>query len=235
MRLKHIGIILVGFSLLGSCVISQSKSKSLYQSASSSAPYDCIIVPGIPYDGRQWSTPMQIRMLWSTYLVDKGIARNCIYSGSAVYSPYYESKVMAQFGASMGVPTTNISLDTLAQHSTENVYYSYQVAKKNGWTRIALATDPFQAGSLRKFIKKHQLPIDLIPIVFDTIAELDHSMPAIDARSTQKSNFTSLKEKEGFFKRLNGTFGKQIIWRKSDVPSKRLQKKYSRQGRLIEG
>lgn len=226
--------IMVLLFFLSSCMIMQSKSKKMYVQAREAGPYDCIIVPGVPYEGTTWQVPMQIRMLWSTHLYKRGITKNIIYSGSAVYSPYYEAKIMEQYGLGLGVQPKNIFLDTLARHSTENVYYSYRVAKAQGFTKIALATDPFQAGSLRKFIKKHDLPVDLIPIIFDTISGIDHTEPTIDSERCIKSGFSSIEQTEGFFKRLNGTFGKQIIWHSSDVFKKRLIKKFRRQGRLIE-
>lgn len=234
MRANAIIILSISAILLSSCMILQSKSRKLYNQAENKGPYDCVIVPGVPYDGNHWQITMQIRMLWSTSLYNKGISNNIIYSGGAVYSPYFESKIMGQYGFAMGVRQQNIFLDTLAKHSTENVYYSYRVAKEQGFTKIALATDPFQAGSLRKFIKKHDLPIDLMPIIFDSISGLNHKEPIIDISSCQKDPFKSIEEDEGFFKRLNGTLGKQIIWHSSDVKKKRLLRKFNRQERLIE-
>lgn len=234
MKIRPLILFLAISSLFSNCMISQSKAKKLYSKAEQKAPYDCVIVPGVPYEGTTWQMPMQIRLLWSTHLYNQGITNNIIYSGAAVYSPFYEAKIMELYGLALGIKQENIYLDTLAKHSTENVYYSYRVAKEQGFKKIALATDPFQAGSLRKFIKKHGLPVELIPIIFDTLTVLDHTEPPIRTEECIRADFTSIEENEGYLKRLNGTLGKQIVWYSSDVLKRRLLRKYRRQGRLIE-
>ena len=81
--------------------------------------FDAGIVPGYPFDGQKWDTIVKGRVLWAKYLYDKGIIRNIIFSGAAVYSPYYEAIIMGLYGEALGIPTNHIFYDTLAQHSTE--------------------------------------------------------------------------------------------------------------------
>lgn len=219
---------------LASCSISQKRAGEILQEAEARGPYDAIIVPGVPHDGQHWQRTMLMRVRWSEYLYNNGLTKNCIYSGGAVYTKYCEAKIMASYATALGLPVTTIFVDTNAEHSTENVYYSYRIAKAQGFARIALATDPFQGKSMHKFIKKHDLPIDLLPIVFDTLRTLDHGEPKIDPQASIKANFLSLKERQSFFRRLGGTFGKEIIWYKSDLSNQHLIKKYTRQGRLID-
>jgi hypothetical protein len=143
-------------------------------------------------------------------LYDQGIAKNVMYTGSAVYSPYCEAEIMALYGAELGIPNEHIFTETKAEHSTENVYYSYKKAKKLGFNKIALATDPFQAKMLRSFIeKKMEANIALIPIVFDTLNAMTPSMydPKIEYEKALVENFVSITEREGFWKRLKGTRG----------------------------
>lgn len=220
--------------VLSGCGMLQKKTQRALTQAEQKAPYDVIIVPGVPHDGRSWQTTMQIRMLWTEFLYRNGITKNVIFSGAAVYTPYCEARIMASYGEAMGIPEAAIYLDTNAEHSTENVYYSYREAKKQGFAKIALATDPFQASSMRKFIRKHELPVDLIPIVFDTISILNHQEPRINPEESRVVNFTALPAREGFFRRLRGTFGKHIVWYKSDLKSQHLIRKYARKGRLID-
>jgi len=79
---------LIACSLL---VISCTSPLKSYNKAIKKAPYDVIIVPGIPYQDQNWaSNIMKDRVLWSFYLYSKGITRNVIYSGNSVYSPYVE-------------------------------------------------------------------------------------------------------------------------------------------------
>ena len=220
--------------LLGSCAFVKKGAQEYFDQAQEQAPYDVIIVPGVPFDGENWQRTMQMRVIWSNYLYKNGYAENIIYSGGAVYTQYCEAKVMALYAEGMGIPVSNIFLDTNAEHSTENVYFSYQIAKEQGFERIALATDPFQSNSLKKFIKKHELPVAMIPVVFDSLVTLDHTEPEIDASQTIARNFVSIKERESFFTRLKGTFGKQIYWFKSDLPNDKLVRKYEKRERLIE-
>jgi uncharacterized SAM-binding protein YcdF (DUF218 family) len=195
-----------------SCSFSSKTQKKLFNKAKNEQ-YDAIIVPGVPFENGHWSRVMKARVYWSKYLYDKGIAKNIIYSGAAVYSPYYEGKIMALYAAALGIPAANIYSDTLAEHSTENVYYSYKLAKKLGFTRLALASDPFQTKLLGKFArKKFDPPIALIPFVMDTLKTMEPSMtePDIDSAQAFKPAFISIKDRESFGKRWRGTRGKNI-------------------------
>jgi len=173
-------------------------------------PYDAIIVPGFPYEDSTWHDVMMIRVYWSHYLYENNITNNVIYSGSAVYSPYVESKIMREYGKALGIPDQNIYTETKAEHSTENIYYSYKLAKNLGYKKIALATDPFQTAMLKSFVKKKELNVDYLPIVFDILEKMDKPEPEIDASVAYVDDFTALPERESFFKRFGGTMGKNI-------------------------
>ena len=156
---------------------------------------------------------MKGRVYWSKYLYDKGIAKNIIYSGAAVYSPYYEGKIMALYAEALGIPKEHIFSEIKAEHSTENIYYSFKLAKKLGFKRIALASDPFQTKLLRKYIRKKIDPsIAIIPFVVDTLKLIEPGMidPPIDYQQAFKKDFISLKQREGFWKRWRGTRGKNV-------------------------
>ncbi|MBL4651887.1 MAG: YdcF family protein [Flavobacteriales bacterium] len=219
--------------VLGSCNLLRPSPQKVFDKNKVTAPYDVIIVPGVPYNGEHWSGTMKIRVHWSKYLYDNGYSKNIIYSGGAVYSEYVEAQVMALYGEAMGIPVDNIFVDTLAEHSTENVYSSYQIAKEMGFTKIALATDPFQTNQLRKFIRKYDLPITLLPIVIDTMVTIDRYEPTINAESAKKKGFISIEERETLFQRLKGTMGKQIVWHEEDLKKNRFVRKFKRKGRLI--
>lgn len=214
------------FLLLASCgIFKPSPIKELTQNKQN-APYDAIIVPGVPYDGNHWSETMMARVKWSKYLYDQGYTNNIIYSGSSVYTHYIEAKVMALYAQAMGIPKEHIFIEPRAEHTTENIYYSYRVAKKHHFSKIALATDPFQSNSMHSFIKKFEFNIDYLPIVYDTLNTLDLSEPKIDATTAINSEFVSIVERESFGKRLKGTMGQNIRWQEEDLKSKRLRKKY---------
>jgi len=210
--LSSITIIILLIAGVNSCSFSSKKATELLVAAQAEK-YDLIIVPGVPFEDSTWSDVMKIRVFWSKYLYDQGIAKNIMYSGSAVYSPYYEAEIMALYGEALGIPKENIFTETRAEHSTENVYYSYKKAKKMGFNKIALATDTFQAKMVKRFIKKEMKgDVALIPIVYDTLRALNPKMydPDIEFVKALDENFVSITEREGFWKRFNGTRGKNI-------------------------
>ncbi len=205
--------ILVGILFLNSCAFLANfypNSDKVYANNIVHAPFDVIIVPGVPFDGKSWADVMKLRVYYSLHLYNRGIAKNIIYSGSAVYSPYYEGRIMALYAAALGIPKEHIFEEISAEHSTENLYYSYQIALKQGFKKIALATDPFQINMIRRFRNKYELPIALLPLNFDTMRTYDKIEPKIDPSSAYDSNFVSLVERESILKRLNGSRGKNI-------------------------
>ncbi|RYY22926.1 MAG: YdcF family protein, partial [Chitinophagaceae bacterium] len=169
--------------------------------------------PGVPFENNSWSRVMKGRVYWAKHLYDKGIAKNIIFSGGAVYSPYAEAEIMALYATELGIPKTNVFAETRAEHSTENLFYSYKMARKMGFKTIALASDPFQTKMLRKFArKKVDKEVALIPFVIDTLKIIEPGMidPEIDYQKALVSDFKSIKERENFWTRLRGTMGKRI-------------------------
>lgn len=189
-------------------------------------PYDAIIVPGFPFKGEEWDMVHKMRIHWAKYLYEKGYTGHVIFSGSAVATPYVESKLMALYGEALGIPKEKIFTEQQAEHSVENVYYSYRMAKKMGFTRIALATDPFQSRYMGKFIRKFELPVALLPTVIDTLKILNLYEPKIDPKPALKENFVKLSDRENLFQRLKGTLGKYIIWQEEDLKKKRYRRRF---------
>lgn len=175
--------------------------------------FDAIIVPGTAFKPDSWGTLMRRRVIWSWILYKNGITRHIIYSGGAVYTPYTEAYVMGLYAEKLGVPKECILYDTLAQHSIENVYYSHQLARKHGFQRIAVCTDKYQTGFL-KVVHNKRLPdsIHFLPVVKDTIAAyaLDPLIDLEKARFHDIKAFRSIRERKNIFKRIQGTFGRNI-------------------------
>lgn len=197
---------------LATCSYTLKKAEKMYLEAESKT-FDAIIVPGVPFNNESWSDVMKIRVYWSKFLYEKGIAKNIIYSGSAVYSPYYEAEIMALYAQELGIPSEHIFTENNAEHSTENVYYSYKYSKLLGFKSIALATDPFQSKMVKSFIRKElKGKITVIPIIYDSLRALNPPMfdPTIDPITAFDSAFISITEREGFWKRLQGTRGKNL-------------------------
>lgn len=198
---------------LSACSFTNKSALRLLKKAGAGPPYDIIVVPGVPFEDSTWSQVMKIRILWSKYLYDRGIARNVMYSGSAVYTPYYEAHIMGLYGEALGIPKDRIFVETKAEHSTENIYYGFKKAQKLGFKRIALASDPFQTKMLRSFTrKKVSREVGMIPMVFDTVRVMEQGLvaPAIDFRQAFKPDFIALPERESFWQRFRGTQGKNL-------------------------
>jgi uncharacterized SAM-binding protein YcdF (DUF218 family) len=214
LKVKSAFTLLLLLAAIIACSVPRKGARKAYLRAAGIIPFDAVIIPGIPYNGQGWDSVMKSRVLWSYILYRNGYVKNVIYSGSAVYTPYYEAKVMALYGQALGIPRKNIYCDTVAKHSTENVYYSYLLAKKKGFKSIALATDPFQSFMLRGFTRKRfGSPIYHIPFMVDSLAAYNGLNPVIDASSAKVANWESIKERQGFGARMRGTLGKSINWK----------------------
>jgi hypothetical protein len=185
----------------------QSLEKAMQQG------YDLVIVPGAPLSDLKLNRILKARIYWSKFLYDNGIAKNIMYSGSAVYSPYIESEVMAMYAEAIGIPKEHIYTETKAEHSTENIYYSYKKAKLMGFERIALASDPVQSKLLNRFMRTRvSKDLSIVPIVFDTIKAMEPNMidPVIDTQKALVKDFVALPQRESWWRRLRGTLGKNI-------------------------
>lgn len=180
-------------------------------------PFDAIIVPGIPFKRGSWDSVMKARVIWAWVLYKDGYTKNVIFSGAAVYSPYKESVIMGLYAQQLGIPAAHIFYDTLAKHSTENVYYSYLLAQKLGFKSLALATDPFQSFLLRGFTRRRfGSPIYHLPFVVDTLKAYAYLNPKINPQKAEVNHFVSITQEESFFKRFRGTMGKDIDWNKHE-------------------
>ena len=179
-------------------------------------PLDAIIVPGVPFENSAWSRVMELRMRWALHLYEQNITKNLILSGGAIYTPYSESKIMRLYTIEMGISDEHIFLENRAQHSTENVFYSHCIARKNGLEKIALATDPYQAKALKAFVRKlnrkRSTNVILLPAILDSIKSVPKTAYKIDYETAIDSNFINITESQSLMYRLRGTMGLHIDW-----------------------
>jgi uncharacterized SAM-binding protein YcdF (DUF218 family) len=211
-------IILTTILFFSSCFkqIYKNKQAKDYSKNIIYKPFDAIIVPGYPYNGKEWDAIIKMRVLWASYLYKNGIAKNIIFSGSSVYSPYVESIVMKQYAIKLGVDSTHIFTEEKAEHSTENVYYSLKIAKTLNFKNIALATDNFQTRLVKPFIKKHKLNIKILPIniaIIDSLDKANKSIKIADSIGFVK-DFLPITKTQSFYYRWKGTRGKNIDFTK---------------------
>lgn len=217
---KKLLIGVFGLSLLfSSCALFTPSAGKLYkQSLSSHNQYDAVIVPGVPFKEPAWDNVMLMRVTWAVHLYKIGLTKTLIMSGSSVYTPYVEAKIMKLYAMALGVPEDKIIIESRAEHSTENVWYGYHLGKQNGLNNIALATDPFQTKILYRFGKKHTKDLAYLPVLFDTLKTLPHLTPDINYTAIRLNDFVSLPERQSWWKRFKGTRGKNINLNESPSP-----------------
>lgn len=207
--------LIVGIILSG-CAGTKFAEKAMKKNAIN-LPYDAVIVPGVPYEDSRMSDIFKARILWAVMLYDSGYTKNIIFSGSAVGTPYLEGKVMKIIADSMGVSPLHTFAETKAEHSTENAYYGLKMAKALGFTKVALATDPFQTKMLKKFLKKRCENMLYLPVIFrkiDPTGKRILTIPAVNPQDAYVPNFVPLAERESFWERFRGTRGKHIDFSK---------------------
>jgi uncharacterized SAM-binding protein YcdF (DUF218 family) len=216
--MKYAGIIGAIVILMSSCLMHGGGNK--YKKTVQEHTFDVIIVPGYPFEDGKWSIITKLRVYWAAYLYENGITKNIIFSGSSVYTPYVESRIMSLYAQELGVPASNIYTEEQAEHSSENLYYSYKMAKREGFDKVALTTDPFQTGFLKPFIKKMGLnDLILLPINFKKLKMTEMENPEIDPSTAFVEDFSSLISRQNSATRKMGTKGKFIKYEKGDSPN----------------
>src|SRR6478672_4313027 len=80
----------------GCLAFKPSPEKMTRRALAAHKTYDAIIVPGIQFVEPSWDRVLQMRLIWAKHLYDRGIAKHIITSGSSVYTPYVEAKIMAE-------------------------------------------------------------------------------------------------------------------------------------------
>jgi hypothetical protein len=210
MHKKLIFVLVLSF-ILSDCSLFVPSAKKLNRRSLKKHPqYDVIIVPGVPFKEPHWEGPMMLRMIWAVHLYKRGYTRNIIMSGGAVYTPFVEAEIMKQYAVAMGVPGEHIFVESKAEHSTENVWHSYLLAKKLGFKSMALATDKFQNNLLYRFVKRRTPGVEFLPAIFDTTRIYPHVEPVIEYKHLKLQNFVPITERQSKWQRLRGTQGKLI-------------------------
>ncbi len=200
------------------CLLFKPSAAKMTRCALKAHPqYDAVIVPGIQFREPAWDKVLQLRLMWAKHLYDRGITKNIITSGSSVYTPYVEAQVMAEYLVAMGVPREHILIEDKAEHSTENVWYGYKLAKRKGFKSIAVCSDPFQSKMLYRFAKRRtKKEVYFLPAIFDTVRGLPHDTPVINYKNLKIAEFTSITQKYSKWQRFMGTMGRNIDFKAKD-------------------
>lgn len=210
MKLKLLPL-LVPLFLLSSCAMFKHHPGKGYATASIT-PYDAVIIPGFPHDGKEWNEVIKFRLLWALHLYENNLAQYFIFSGGAVHSPYNEGYIMALYAAKMGIPKDRILIEPEAEHSSENIYYSLKICEEKGLKKIAVATDPVQGFLLTNYTERiRNTEIDFINIQPRKIRYMKHcDEPKINTALALEENFIPLKDRKKYWERKKASLGLHI-------------------------
>lgn len=189
---KSTGVFLLATLLLSACSLNKSVERKS-KKALSKAPYDVIIVPGYPYDAPENEELFPIRLYWAKTIYDKGLAKNIIFSGNAVQTPYTEGEIMKLFAVNMGIPEDKIFIESKAEHTNQNIKYERKLAKKLGFKKIAFATDPYQFSYMKTlvFFLANGTPILSFPT--DSMSVYNQPLPEINVQTAYVENWQQKK------------------------------------------
>lgn len=183
--------------LLNLCSCSLNKAvTNAYQRAMKHSPYDVIIVPGFPYKyATKDSVLLNLRLYWAKELYDKGIARNIIFSGAAVHTPYGEGAIMKTMADALGIPKEHTFVEAKALHTTSNAKLGKNLARKLGFKKIAAATDPFQFSYMRALMWFSAPGVPILSFTPDTptLQKYLKPLPVINERDAFVKYFVPLE------------------------------------------
>lgn len=180
---------------ISSCHIKRNTLR-IYNANIRHAPYDAIIVPGIPYDTANPEFMMSVRIRWAKMLYEKGVTKNIIFSGSAVHSPFIEGRYMKIIADSLGIPSSHTFSEERALHSTENITYGLQMANSLGFKKVAVATDPYQSIFLSSMYEKINPSLPFLPLSVDSINTFKKLLPQINVTAAFVQNFIPLEKRK---------------------------------------
>lgn len=180
-----------------SCSILNHHTVATYNRNVLNGPFDVVIVPGLPYDTANINPMLKARILWAKELYHNGVARNIIFSGSAVHSPYVEAVVMKMMADTLGIPHQHTFIEAKALHTYENIAYGIELANQMGFKKIAVATDPIQAILMQKYKRDNNYDIHLLPFSMTAMPMYYKTpVPTINHQLAFVPDFIPLKERE---------------------------------------
>lgn len=211
MKSRHYFFTFLLLSIFGSCTLIKHPPTKSYVKAVKE-PYDAVIIPGFPHDGKSWNMVIKFRMLWAVHLYENNLAKNFIFSGGAVHTEYIEAKIMGMYAIKMGIPRENVFIETKAEHSTENVFYSLEIADKMGFKNVAIATDPVQGLLLRHYTERiRHRKINYVNLRPHLIRAKKHcNEPQIDFCNAYVENHIPQKNDKTYLERKKGSLGLNI-------------------------
>src|SRR4051812_23240993 len=155
------------------------------------APYDAIIVPGYPFGLEKNRILFAVRLHFAKELYEKGIAKNIIFSGAAVQTPYIEGRMMKIMADSLGIPSEHTFVEDKALHSNQNAILGTKMARKMGFKKIAIATDPYQFSYMTLLIRLFAPKTAILTFYPSQMPEYNKPLPLIDSTDAYVKDFVS--------------------------------------------
>lgn len=192
--------IFIGMSLVATLSLHFTAAARLEVRTPPAVPFDAVIVPGCPSAADGAITRCQARRaMWASILWERGYARHFITSGGAVYSPYVEAEAIAAVMTALGVPAERIYLDADALHTDENIYNALQIARQQGWTRLAVASDRGQAVGACQMLEDWHKQCGAFSMDYPLVEQRLHTSPhalAVRVPPVAATQFVPLKQRE---------------------------------------
>lgn len=193
--MKQLFVFLLAFLIFSSCSLDKRVARS-NKKYFAKTPYDVIIVPGYPYYEKNAPYPLlEARMNFAKELYEKGLTKNIIFSGGAIHTAYTEAKIMSIIADSMGIPANHIFIEDKAPHSFQNVTYSAKLARKLGFKKIAVATDPFQFSYMTLFLPAGR--VGILTFSPDSMQNKKYfqPLPEFETRDAYVKDFVPLEQR----------------------------------------
>jgi uncharacterized SAM-binding protein YcdF (DUF218 family) len=96
--------------------------------------FDVIVVLGYPTNDDGSLSPIEREsVLEAIREYHSGAAPCLLMTGGAAHNPFVESKAMANYARSQGVPASAIFTDAEARNTVENAYYSFGILQAHEW------------------------------------------------------------------------------------------------------
>jgi len=123
------------------------------------------------------------------------MARNIIFSGGAIHTPYIEGRIMKIIADSLGIPPQHTFSEEQAPHSYQNVTYSYKLAHKLGFKKIAVATDPYQFAYMTGFLWYAAPGAGILSFLPDSMGKYIRPLPVFDKHQAFVQGFIPLEDR----------------------------------------
>ena len=105
--------------------------------------YDVLVVLGCPSEEDGSPSECQVsRADLAFRLREAGYADEIITTGGAVHTDAVEAQALHDLLVDKGVPEDSITMEPLAEHTDENLYYSSQIMMEQGWTAALVVSEP---------------------------------------------------------------------------------------------